>query len=474
MKVILAGFNVDIDILKQLDPNGEALLTPETFSAAYARISRSSKSVSELRREACKDVEKARKSNKTIIFEMGHHSVAEHAVFNFDIMGISRLCLEEVEKFRLVSYTEKSQRYVTLENDYVIPKEFTNSKIVNLFKKTIDKQFSFYKLAFEKLKEYHSSFPGNSNLRKIENLAKEDARYILPLAMQGQVGVTINARNLEHLLRRFKMSKYEEVKELGKKIYQLVKPISPSIILFDEPSPFEKNLYADLQNKFNHIIVSEVSRLDDFKIISFTKNADDIILAALLSSLKGITFDSSSQIIKKLDKNKKADLYKTMFAQMQFFDVPPREFELVDVTFQAVISASNFAQLKRHRMATLLSSNYDIALGNTIPQSIIDIHLDKEFMSLIDQTNDIYNEIKKTYEHAANYILTNSHRRVVIMKMNLREIYHFARLRADINAQWDIRALAKKLINEVRRISPLASQLLCGKSDLPDAPPSIY
>ena len=474
MKVILAGFNVDIDILKQLDPNGEALLTPETFSAAYARISRSSKSVSELRREACKDVEKARKSNKTIIFEMGHHSVAEHAVFNFDIMGISRLCLEEVEKFRLVSYTEKSQRYVTLENDYVIPKEFTNSKIVNLFKKTIDKQFSFYKLAFEKLKEYHSSFPGNSNQRKIENLAKEDARYILPLAMQGQVGVTINARNLEHLFRRFKMSKYEEVKELGKKIYQLVKPISPSIILFDEPSPFEKNLYADLQNKFNHIIVSEVSRLDDFKIISFTKNADDIILAALLSSLKGITFDSSSQIIKKLDKNKKADLYKTMFAQMQFFDVPPREFELVDVTFQAVISASNFAQLKRHRMATLLSSNYDIALGNTIPQSIIDIHLDKEFMSLIDQTNDIYNEIKKNYEHAANYILTNSHRRVVIMKMNLREIYHFARLRADINAQWDIRALAKKLINEVRRISPLASQLLCGKSDLPDAPPSIY
>ena len=123
MRVKLAGFNVDNEILKKLNRSGLVTVTPETLSAAYARISRSPLPIDQLRKKACQDVEKARKSNQKIIFAMGHHSVAEHAVFNFDIMGISRLALEEIERFRLVSYTEKSQRYVTLAGDYILPSE---------------------------------------------------------------------------------------------------------------------------------------------------------------------------------------------------------------------------------------------------------------------------------------------------------------------------------------------------------------
>lgn len=472
MKVILSGFNVDIDTLRQLNSGGKALLTPETFSAAYARISRSSKSVTELRRQACKDVAKARKSNKTIIFDMGHHSVAEHAVFNFDIMGISRLCLEELEKFRLASYTEKSQRYVTLEKDYVIPEEFKNKKIITLFQNLINKQFAFYKTAYEKLKQYHLSKcePTSINqqsIKQIDGAAKEDARYILPLAMQGQVGITINARNLEHLFRRFRMSQRIEVQKLGKKIYELVIKIAPSIILFAEPSPFETKLYNSIHHEFQYINTENLKHLpNNFKIIYFTKDADNIILNALLSHIKGITYNNAAQIISKLPSNKKENIYKTIFDKMQFFDVPPREFELVDVTFQAAISASNFAQLKRHRIATLLPSNYDIDLGNTIPNSIHEIKLTKNFKNLIEDINNAYIKIKQSYGYAADYILTNSHRRLVTMKMNLREIYHFVRLRADITAQWDIRNLANMLTSEVRKISPLASLMLCGKSDM--------
>ncbi len=83
-------------------------LTPETVSAAYARISRSPRTVGELRASARLEVEKARRSNRAIVFDMGHSSVAEHAVFNLDITGISRLVVEEVERFRLCSYMEKS------------------------------------------------------------------------------------------------------------------------------------------------------------------------------------------------------------------------------------------------------------------------------------------------------------------------------------------------------------------------------
>ena len=83
MKINLAGHNADRYFLKKG-------ATPETLSAAYARISRSEDPVDVIRDKARRGVAKARRSNQNII-GMGHHSVAEHAVFNFDVIGISRL-----------------------------------------------------------------------------------------------------------------------------------------------------------------------------------------------------------------------------------------------------------------------------------------------------------------------------------------------------------------------------------------------
>ncbi len=97
--------------------------TPETLAAAYARISRDPRPVTELRRSARTGVARARKSNENIIFGLGHASVAEHACFNFDILGLSRLAAEELQSHRLLSFTEKSQRYISLATDYVIPPE---------------------------------------------------------------------------------------------------------------------------------------------------------------------------------------------------------------------------------------------------------------------------------------------------------------------------------------------------------------
>ncbi|MCK4882079.1 MAG: FAD-dependent thymidylate synthase, partial [Candidatus Omnitrophica bacterium] len=102
MKVFLAGYNVDTDVLSELSEKepGRQDLTPEVLSAAYARISRDPRPINELRVDSRSEVERARRSNSSIIFKMGHHSVAEHAVFNLDILGVSRFAMEELEKFR--------------------------------------------------------------------------------------------------------------------------------------------------------------------------------------------------------------------------------------------------------------------------------------------------------------------------------------------------------------------------------------
>ena len=139
MNILLAGYNLDYDLIRKLKEKSglQQDLTPETISAAYARISRNPKPVNELRELARDEVEKARSSNRNIVFEMGHSSVAEHAVFNIDVIGVSRLLVEEIEKFRLCSFTEKSQRYVLFNKDFVIPEEIRQSNLTELFKSTV-------------------------------------------------------------------------------------------------------------------------------------------------------------------------------------------------------------------------------------------------------------------------------------------------------------------------------------------------
>ena len=478
MKIELAGYNVDSDILARLNPDHGEVLTPETFSAAYARISRSPEDVTSLRRQAREDVERARKSNQKIIFEMGHHSVAEHAVFNFDVMGVSRLALEALEHFRLVSYTEKSQRYVTLEGDHVLPVELKHDEPIRLFRDTVGRQNEFYRRAFSRLKTHvFEANPERSgkkrHLNELEGWAKEDARYVLPLATAGQVGITANARNIEHMLRRFRLSPLGEVREMGDRIFKLVTAIAPSIILFSEPSELESRL-STATGAPPGDDTPRTPADSGVKIIDCTEEADERILAAMLAVRRSEDHDAVLARVRAMSTADRASAFRDIFEKMEFFDTPPRAFELPALTFQAVLSASNFAQIKRHRLATLLPGPYHVDLGHTTPESFAATGLADEFADIVDRTNEAHRRLSRHNPRAADYVLTNAHHRLVIMKMNLRELYHFIRLRDDVHAQWDIKAVARALRVEVRRRMPLASLLLCGKSDFAETYASIF
>ena len=71
MKIILAGYNLDSEVIEELKKNSPERqdITPETISAAYARISRDPRPVDELRAVARAEVERARRSNQNIIFK---------------------------------------------------------------------------------------------------------------------------------------------------------------------------------------------------------------------------------------------------------------------------------------------------------------------------------------------------------------------------------------------------------------------
>ena len=398
-------------------------LTPETLSAAYARISRNPRPVNELRQIARQEVDKARRSNQNIIFGLGHSSVAEHACFNFDIIGVSRFAVETVEHFRLASYTEKSQRYILFEDDFVIPDEIKNSVLEQPYVDLIRKQNTTYYTLYDVLKPYFYEKYARlaedpKNHKMIEGLAKEDARYIISLATLTQLGMTVNARTLENMIAKCNSHPLAEVRQYGRRLFEVTKSYTPSIVKYVEPTKYLTEKSADLRIITDRFRNKEMSTPPTESVIltEYPTNGDEIILSTVLFRSLAMDYRECKNRIQSLNRNEKKQFFRQIFKNINPWDSVIREFEFIYFTFQLVVSASNFGQLKRHRMANIISQDYDIDLGVTLPESIIETGQETVFMKMIEETNSFYKKLNDFNYLLGNYVLTNAHKRRVLFK----------------------------------------------------------
>jgi flavin-dependent thymidylate synthase len=451
VKVVLIATNIELQPLREAVARGTidgVQLSPESIAAAYARISRSSHSVERLRREARLDVVKARQSNERIVFEMGHSSIAEHAVFNFDIEGVSRLALEELERSRLASYTERSQRYVMIGRDFFLPPEMQSVPgFAGRMTKLVDSLSETYRLL------YQSIVGSVAAARKAGEMAREDARYALPLCTTGQVGLTINARSLEDTVRRMAGSRLSEVRNLARRLEEEALKVTPSLVRYTEavPAPFE----AD------GVTASGSSEVLRVRLLDSTPDGE-AKLAETLAWMTGRAAVSPEELEHLI-----AGYYVPGSPHLR----APRLFELVDFTFDVRVSATCFAQLKRHRMATILAGPYDLGLGVMVPPTVARAGVESDYLAACRDAEGVAREwlgYAPDQAAVAAYCLTNGHQRRVRVKMNLRELYHFSRLRLDQHAQWEIRLLAQDMCGLARREFPRACAFLCGKHEYGD------
>lgn len=477
----VAGYNIDADLLGQLKsflarleslipeedaplpPEIESFLaednlTPETISAAYARISRDPSSIDELRRRARHSVARARKSNQQIVFDYGHASVAEHAVFNIDIAGVSRLAVETIESRRLASFTEKSQRYTALAREYIVPPELKDSPLEDKFKSLCRSLFDEYHRCLPILEKH---FRQSGSAGKPELLAREDVRYLLPLASGAQLGMTANARTIEHLIRRTMDHPLEELRNFARALKSGVEQIAPSLIRHLEPE--------NMENVFHPVEAAGGTEGEDIQLINFTEGADETTLAALIFDSEALPWEKALAKARGMDEAEKRGCLGIKLNGLQPHHSMPRAFEAVDFTFQVVLSAAAFGQLKRHRISTQLAHPYSPGLGLTIPDSILSAGLGESFAVYMSRAEALHREIGGILPHCAQYALCNAHRRAVFFKTNAREMHHIARLRMDKHAQWDIRAIAGRMVELARAKAPLTMALACGKDGFEEA-----
>ncbi len=173
--------------------------------------------------DACSLIAKGQDYTQTLInvLKSGHHSVIEHAVFTFNITGISRVTSHQLVRHRIASVTQQSQRYVKSgELDTVYPDTMYNNEEVRNMIFTLEDIINDIA----------------SELREI-GLKEEDIRYIYPNSMKTNIVLTMNARSLWNFFSLRCCNRAQtEIRELADKMLELVQDVAP-VIFADAGKP---------------------------------------------------------------------------------------------------------------------------------------------------------------------------------------------------------------------------------------------
>lgn len=139
------------------------------------------------------------------------------------------------------------------------------------------------------------------------------------------------------------------------------------------------------------------------------------------------------------------------------------ESPLEHVTFTFGIEGISRAcshQLVRHRMASYSqkSQRYvdESGFQYIIPQTVIDKNMDDEYNYLMYHIEEVYKDLLAAGVEAedARMVLPNACTTSIIVTMNVRSLLNFFKHRVCNRAQWEIRALAVKMLILCREISP--------------------
>jgi len=80
----------------------------------------------------------------------------------------------------------------------------------------------------------------------------------------------------------------------------------------------------------------------------------------------------------------------------------------------------------------------------------------EKFVEHMGKSKDLYAELKEIVpKEDARFVLPNAAETRIIVSMNARSLYNFFERRLCTRAQWEIRALAEKMLEEVKKAAPL-------------------
>lgn len=431
--------------------------SPETIAVAFAKTSRSPESFRQIAAEL--NATRSAEFNEKWVVGYGHSSVAEHAVLHIAVENISRLAVETLESNRLASYTEKSTRYQTWDADaFYIPPELTDGPLKIRYVQTCARLFEAYQVCLQTVMEHlKTSEPVLENetevqrTRRIRSRAGDACRYLLPAASLANVGVTINARELEHAISKMLTSPLQEVREIGAQIRDAARESIPTLLKYVSEIPY----LQDVCHEFSQVRYSPPEKISDWCTLQhYETQALDRLLAASIYRETEINYAQALDWVRAAPSKKKSAWLYCLLGGLDSHTIPARELEYVTFTFDVVMDQGAYYEVKRHRMMTQTPQRLTARLGYAVPRVIQAAGMLEIYNSAMEAAREMYLALETVNPALASYVVPNGFNRRVLLTVNLRSLIHFIRLRTAPNAHFAVRRVAQRIAEQAAEVTP--------------------
>jgi thymidylate synthase ThyX len=438
-------------------------LSPETIAVAFAKTSRAPESFREIAAQLSD--EQSAKFHEKWVVGYGHASVAEHAVLHIAFENVSRVAIETIESSRLASYTEKSTRYQKWgPEDFTVPPELDGHPLRDEFIETVRLLFSAYADSLEPVKslvlqkaQRRENESDEGYDRRIRSQYVDRCRFILPAAANANVGMTANARVIEMVIRKMLSHPLAEVREIGEKVKEVSKAETPTLVKYADAVPYLMETYAELNSKMQ----KQAAALKDWcNLIDYDKHGERQVIAAALYRFHEMPFADALDHVKSLKKKELVALAETLLGKLEKFDIPLRELEYCNYTFDLVMDQGAYAEFKRHRMMSQTPQRLTTRLGYSIPKLVTEAGFGSRYEAAMEAAISMYEKLHAFNPDVAQYIVPNGFNRRVLAQFNLREAFAFCQLRTASNAHFSIRRVAQKMYEEIAAVHPLLTKYM--------------
>jgi thymidylate synthase ThyX len=419
--------------------------------------------------------EKARQFHEKWVVGYGHASVAEHAVIHLAVEDVSIIATKILEDMRLASYTEKSTRYVFFDDDkfYRVPR-LKHSPYASLYEDTVRYLLKTYvTLAPQVIEHIKAEVPrrtGQSD-RAYDAACRAKAcdilRYLIPAATLTNLGMTINARALEHLLTKLLSHPLEEAREIGTLLMQEAVKIVPTLLKYADYNAYtaetEQAMRQLGQELFGDAVALEAPAV---ALVRYPQDTEEQLAAAIVYSYTQLPWTQVIDRVRKLSEAQRERLIDAYLRRRGPHDQPLRALEHLYYTFDILLDYGAFRDIQRHRMATQTRQDLSINHGYSMPSEFVAYGLRDTFVECMTRAADAYSRMARDFPVEAPYVLPLAYRLHVLITWNLRELFHFIHLRSAKQGHASYRDIARQVYREIARVHPLLARYI--RVDLAD------
>ena len=421
-------------------------LTQEQMAVVFAMTSRSPDPFDTIAQRVSE--ERATDFHERWVLDYGHASVAEHAVIHLAVENISRVACDALEDNRLASYTEKSSRYQVIQpGDYHAPQELSNPDVRQYYRDTINQLFNTYGQLIEKSTKWlNGQHPKQDNETqnaynlRIRRMATDACRNVLPAAILTNVGLTANARTLEHAISKLLSSDLDETIALGHTVRDQARQTVPTLVKYADYNPY---LAGRQLGNINHILPhdAEYGVPAQATLVDCQDDPTVKLATALLYRNSAGSYADLNHHVRALTLQARADIVADACRDFGRHDQLPREFETATYSFEFTIDYGAMREFNRHRMMTRVHRPLTTRMGTRMPTLMTQAGLEAPFQKATAAAEELFNVLENAHGHnVAQYAVSHAHLQPVLATMNLRQLAHIIALRTSPRAHEAISA----------------------------------